>query len=291
MILKFCKMRIQSDLIAHQESLMTDCVQFDYRHSWETNIHLLAMQTYIKFLLQEMVNLSRDRRNLPSSSGLASWYSARTLKTFWAFGVKLCKTIEAVFALWELPPWARTSGRNIPSTLYGAKVGTWCQYQLNCVWIIFLSHTCRRDCERQLLQILCQEMITYTKKLYLQRSAFTWSIEATIRTWEQAAIRARCCWVSGSRRPGPSMLWTITQTKFSLSSWWGPCKNARRSSMDWTLNGCWLFWDLPDVVFWCIFSWSHRSSAKVITTCKITFMLKIKKARTLQEWTSWIFYT
>lgn len=86
--------------------------------------------------------LSKYRESyLPSSSGWASWYSARTLNTLWALGVKLCNTIAAVLALWVVLPCARIRGKNIPSTLYGAKVGTWYQHQLNCVWTIFLSHT------------------------------------------------------------------------------------------------------------------------------------------------------
>lgn len=47
---------------------------------------------------------------LPSSSGCASWCSARTLNTLWALGVKLWRTIAAVLALWAVPPWARIKG-------------------------------------------------------------------------------------------------------------------------------------------------------------------------------------
>lgn len=81
---------------------------------------------------------------LPSSSGWDNWCSARTLNTLWALGVKLCKTMAAVLAVWVVLPCARIIGKNIPSTLYGAKVGTWYQHQLNCVWTIFLSHTVKQ---------------------------------------------------------------------------------------------------------------------------------------------------
>lgn len=100
----------------------------------------------------------------------------------------------------------------------------------------------------------------------LQRGALTWSMEATIRTWEQAAMLATHCWLSESRNPGPSMLWTRMQTKQSSTSRSGLSRKVRRSDMDLVLNGCWLLHRLPEVVFCRNFTWSQRSSASVITT-------------------------
>lgn len=137
MIFKFCQMRIQSYLATHQEALSAGSVQIIDWHPWKKKFRINNLIFVAKCSGLE----KRWASHLPSSSGWASWCSARILKTLWALGVKLCNTIEAVLTFWELPHWARMRGKNIASTLYGANVGTWCQYQLNCVWTIFLSHT------------------------------------------------------------------------------------------------------------------------------------------------------
>ena len=108
--------------------------------------------------------------------------------------------------------------------------------------------------------------ILWQYKLNLHRGALTWSIEATIRIWVQAASRARYCWVSKSLNPGPSILWITTQTKQSSSSISTSPKNVRRSSMDWELNGCWLLAKSREEALRFVFIWSYSTSAKAIKT-------------------------
>ena len=95
---------------------------------------------------------------------------------------------------------------------------------------------------------------------------FTWSTEATILIWEQEAIWARNCWVSGSRKPVPSILWIRTHTKESCSSDGDPSRKANMSSVDLELNG-WSTLDKLPVVFLLISIWSQKSSATAIRTC------------------------
>lgn len=102
----------------------------------------------------------------------------------------------------------------------------------------------------------------------LQRGAFTWSIDATIRTLEQLANCARYCCESGSLKEGPSMLCMITQTKQLLSC--GSCtfRNERRSSIDRELKVCSVFDLLLVELFLSCFNWSERTSARVIRAFK-----------------------
>lgn len=117
--------------------------------------------------------------------------------------------------------------------------------------------------------------LTINKKRFnLQRGAFTWSMEATTRTWEQAAILARRCWDSESRNPVPSILWITRQTKHSLSCAWGPSRKAIISSIDRVLNSCWLLSEPPEDLG-CSFSCSHNTSAIAIATYIFVNKLKV----------------
>lgn len=131
--------------------------------------------------------------------------------------------------------------------------------------------------------IYCHEIIMSYVSCYLQRGAFTWSMEATMRMWEQAVSLARYCWVSESRKPGPSMLLTKTQTKHSSSSTCGPSRNEIRSSIDRELKGCSFLWWFPEILFRDIFNWSHRSSANVTATYKFHIHVLFSVKRVLAQ--------